>query len=337
MPDQFVIRPVKQEDMKDIMELAKKADPGLTNLLPDEKLIQAKIDWSVLSFEKKPTSPGHELYFFVMEDLETKKVIGTCGIFSDVGDEFYSFKVSREVVHSEHLKIRREHQYLELVNDYQKVSEFALLLLNKHYRKKKLGKFLSRSRYLFMADNLEKFHPHLIAEMRGVVDFLGKSVFWDAVGSRFIEITFTEADYLRATNKKRFISELMPHVPIPVALLPEAAQKSIGAAHPDTSAAVAVLLSEGFEYSRYVDIFDAGPTLEGVVSHIKTITDSLVLPVSNIEPIENGQTAMVGFQEEEYRIGMGATLALEESLTITPELAESLKCKIGDKVRYILI
>src|ERR1700722_107712 len=94
MHEHFVIRPVRQTDFEDVLALAKQANPGLTNLLPDEQMIQQKIDWSLLSFNKNATHPEHELYFFVLEDLKSQKVIGTCGIISDVGEEFYSFKIS---------------------------------------------------------------------------------------------------------------------------------------------------------------------------------------------------------------------------------------------------
>lgn len=337
MFEQFVIRPVKQNDIDAILALAKKASPGLTNLLPNEKLIEDKITWSIASFQKNVSAPDHELYFFVLEDLKARRVIGTCGIFSDVGDEFYSFKVSREMVTSELLGERHENHYLQLVNDYKNVSELALLLINKRFRKMGLGKFLSRSRYLFLADNLEKFHPHLIAEMRGKIDILGRSVFWNAVGSRFVNLKFTQADYLSAINQKHFISDLFPHTPIPVALLPKSAQEVIGKPHSDTAAAVAVLLDEGFEYSHYVDIFDAGPTLETVLKHVKTVAQSQRARVSGINAT-SGVQCMMSHQGDHYRVSMGELVCHEDgTVEISSKLAHSLECDVGDTVRYTIL
>lgn len=338
MHDHFVIRPARGSDLAAILELAKTANPGLTNLLPDEKLINEKIQWSLQSFSKNAQAPEHELYFFVLEETKANKIIGTCGIFSQVGDEFYSFKVNREFVSSELLHIRRENLYLQLVNDYKKVSELGLLLIHKKFRKLGLGKFLSRSRYLFLADNLEKFNAHLIAEMRGKIDLWGRSVFWDAVGSRFIDIQFTEADYLSACNQKHFIAELLPHTPIPVALLPESSQRVIGLAHPDTAAAVAVLEEEGFEFSHYVDIFDGGPTLESVLKHVKTVAQSQRARISAVHDNASGVPCMMSFQGEEYRVSLGELICLADgSVEISSALAQNLHCSLGDTVRYMIL
>lgn len=338
MHEQFVIRPVKPDDMPEILVLAQKAKPGLTNLLPDRDLLQHKVEWSMNSFRKKLTSPENELYFFVIEEIFSKKIIGTCGIFSDVGDEFYSFRVSREMVSSEQLNVRRENHYLQLVNDYKNVSELALLLIGQKYRKKGLGKFLSRSRYLYLADNLEKFHPHIIAEMRGNIDIWGRSAFWDALGGRFIDLKFTQADHLSAGNKKHFIPELLPHTPIPVALLSPAAQKVIGKAHADTAAAVKVLQEEGFEYSHYVDIFDGGPTLEAVLKQLKTVSQSQRARVSATNLNDSAMMCMASFQGDEYRIGMGnMALQSDGSLAISPTLSKTLACTVGDTVRYMIL
>jgi arginine N-succinyltransferase len=337
MHEAFVIRPVREEDLPAVLALAEKSNPGLTNLLPDRALIEKNIRWSLESFKKDLKAPDHELYFFVLEAIKTKKIIGTCGIFSEVGDEFYSFKISRELASSPSLNIRRENHYLQLVNDYNHVSELGLLLISKHYRKKGLGKFLSRSRYLFLADHLERFHAHIIAEMRGVIDLWGKSIFWDAIGSRFIGLNFKEADYLTAANKKHFIPELLPHTPIPVALLSKSAQKAMGKAHPDTAAAVAVLMSEGFEYSHYIDIFDGGPTLESVLKHVKTVAQSQRAIVSSIDAIPSGVHCMMSFQGEDYRVALGEVVCQEGGkVEIPASLAEILGCKVGDTVRYII-
>jgi arginine N-succinyltransferase len=337
MHEQFVIRPIRKEDLSAVLALAEKTNPGLTNLLPDSALIEKNILWSLESFEKKPKAPDHELYFFVLEEIKTQKVIGTCGIFSNVGDEFYSFRVSRELVSSEALNMRRENHFLQLVNDYKNVSELGLLLIQKRHRKKGLGKFLSRSRYLFLADHLERFHGHLIAEMRGIIDIWGKSIFWDAVGSRFVDLEFKEVDYLTAANKKHFIPELFPHTPIPVALLSKSAQRAIGAAHPDTAAAVAVLLSEGFEHSNYIDIFDGGPTLETVLKHVRTVAQSQTAKIVGTEAINSGVQCMMSFQGEHYRVSLGEVICHEGgNIEITAKLAETLGCAVGDTVRYII-
>lgn len=339
MNEQFVIRPVLEKDLPQVMSLAETANPGLTNLLPDRAMLEKKIALSMLSFQKVISTPENELYFFVIEEINSGAVLGTCGIFSDVGDEFYSFRVFREMAICKSLNIRRENHFLQLVNDYKDVSELALLLMQKKFRRKGLGKFLSRARYFYIADNLHRFHPHIIAEMRGRVDLLGHSVFWDALGARFVDISFNEADHLSAAQKKQFIPELFPHSPIPVAILPEHAQKVIGVAHPDTEAAVSVLYAEGFEYAHYVDIFDAGPTLEGVVKNLKTVMQSERAQISATQ-IKGGTglPCMMSFQSDYYRIGLGEALCLPDgTLEISAELSKALNCQVNDTVRFIFI
>lgn len=336
MFEDYIIRPAKTGDLKDIYALAKSAGPGLTNLLPDKKMLEEKITRSLESFTKTVSQPGNEFYFFVLEDLKKKKIIGTCGIFADVGEFFYSFKVSREVLQSDALKITRENLFLQLVNDYQHVTEIGTLFLDKHYRKHGLGKFLSRARYLFLADNKQRFHPKIIAEMRGRVNWRGKSPFWHALGKRFIGIKFVEADFLTASNQKKFIAELMPRTPIPVALLSEEAQDVIGKPHRSTAAAKAVLEREGFEYANYIDVFDAGPTLECKLDFIHSVRESACAKIAEIKPKLAGSKYLIGHDKIHYQMVVGDLIENEdETVSISSELARRLKCEVGETIRYL--
>ncbi|MGD4318384.1 arginine N-succinyltransferase, partial [Xanthomonas citri pv. citri] len=139
------------------------------------------------------------------------------------------------------------------------------------YRQNHNGKLLSKIRFLFIAAFSQYFEEKLIAEMRGYSDENGRSPFWDAVGSHFFDIDFAEADYLTGIGKKAFIAELMPRFPIYVDLLTAEAQAVIGKTHPKTLPASKVLESEGLKYQNYVDIFDAGPTLEAEICNLRAV------------------------------------------------------------------
>ncbi len=91
---------------------------------------------------------------------------------------------------------------------------------------------------------------------------------------------YSTADYLTGIGQKSFIAELMPKHPVYVNLLPEAARDAIGAVHADTLPARVMLEQEGFRYEGYVDIFDAGPTLECFRDNIHAVRQSQVLPVT---------------------------------------------------------
>ena len=94
----IVIRPVQRKDLNDIFKLSMEAKPGLTSLSKDKHQLESMINSSLQSFNSTVKSPESEFYFFVCEDLISNKIVGTCGIFSQVGVEtpFYSYRVETE-------------------------------------------------------------------------------------------------------------------------------------------------------------------------------------------------------------------------------------------------
>ena len=79
---------------------------------------------------------------------------------------------------------------------------------------------------------------------------------------REASMDFDRADYLTGVGQKTFVAELMPKHPIYIDLLPETARAVIREPHPNTRPALSLLESEGFRCEGYVDIFDAGPTVQ---------------------------------------------------------------------------
>ena len=91
----IIIRPVALTDLDQLEELAGLAGVGLTTLPKDKKFLRKRIKASQLGFEnliEHPEGPAGEIYLFVMEDLDKKKVIGTSALYSKVGgfEPFYS-------------------------------------------------------------------------------------------------------------------------------------------------------------------------------------------------------------------------------------------------------
>jgi arginine N-succinyltransferase len=339
MYEDYLIRPVEKTDLDDIEKLAFSAGKGLTNLPKDRDMLRARIEKSVGSFSEDFMEPDGGFYMFAMVDLKANKVVGCCGIFAEIGNEFpsYNFKVSRELLESFDLGVKRENKFLQLVNDYQGLTEIGALFLDENYRKNKLGEFLSRARYLYMADNRERFHHKTIAEMRGVIDEKGHSPFWHALGKRFMDIKFDEADIKMSSNKKRFVAELMPRTPIPMLLLDPQAQAVIGKPHEKTAAAMHLLEKEGFEYNSYVDIFDGGPNLEVTTKFIRTIRKSRLATVKNIKKKIKGDVFMLGNCKKYYTICLAAIEVLEgeEEVVICENTAEKLGLKAKDQIRFV--
>ncbi len=119
----------------------------------------------------------------------------------------------------------------------------------------------SRGRLLFMASHPERFADAVVVEIVGYSDEQGESPFWNAVGRNFFDLNYIEAEKLSGLKSRTFLAELMPHYPIYVPLLPDAAQESMGQVHPRAQITFDILMREGFETDNYIDIFDGGPTL----------------------------------------------------------------------------
>jgi arginine N-succinyltransferase len=271
-----IIRPIKASDYPALYAIAQESGIGFTSLPVNEELLQNKISKAESAIQSTPTKPGMQSYLFVMEDTETGEVVGTSGIEATVGlqDAFYHYHISKVVHASRELNVHNTVDLLHFCNDYTGVSEICTLFLRESARKGLNGRFLSKMRFLFMAEHKERFSDVVIAEMRGVSDDQGRSPFWAWLEEHFFSMDFPTADYMTGIGNKVFIAELMPKHPIYVNLLSKAAQDCIGKVHEKTKPALRLLEQEGFKCRGYVDIFDAGPTVEADVNNIATVQAS---------------------------------------------------------------
>lgn len=335
----MLIRPVRTEDHAEILGLAKKAGIGMSSLPPDAEVLANKIDDSIGSFAGTPHRPNEENFLFVMEDTETGKLVGTTGIHAHVGISrpFYSYKRSTVVQANSELDIYSAQSVLHMVNDYTNTTEIGSLFLLPEYRKDGLGRFLSRSRYLMIAEFSHLFSDIVIAEMRGVNKEDGTAPFYNHVGEHFFHMTFAQADYISATMGNQFIADLMPKYPIYVSLLPQEAQDVIGQPLPDSAAAMRLLIREGFSFEGYVDVFDAGPTLQVEASKIRAVQNSRKCTVENIvDSLDNEQQYMIGTTTlGDFAVCRdNAQLTPEDTVIITRDTANKLKVEKGHAIRF---
>ena len=100
-----------------------------------------------------------DLYVFVLEDVETKAIRGTCQIFGQVGTDrpFYSYRLSTLTQKSEELGRIFRNQTLNLSTDLEGSTEVGGLFLHPHERAGGLGMLLARSRYLFIKQHRPRF------------------------------------------------------------------------------------------------------------------------------------------------------------------------------------
>jgi arginine N-succinyltransferase len=216
------------------------------------------------------------------------------------------------------------------------------LFLSPRYRTGGMGGLLSRSRFMFIAQFRERFPERICAELRGHFDAEGTSPFWRAVGSHFYQIDFNAADYLSAHGRKSFLAELMPRYPVYVELLPEEAQACVGLTHADTVPARRMLEGEGLRYENHVDIFDAGPVLECHIADLRTVRESVLVPV-RIGDVTAGDAVAQGNTRSlvsntsltDFRVGFAPGAVQDGAFTLGAQEAAALNVKEGEQVRVL--
>lgn len=336
----LIIRPIRAGDFESLYQIAEESGHGFTSLPVNADLLRHKIARAEASFVKVVDKPFDEGYLMVLEDTETREVVGTCAIEAAVGmeDAFYHYRLGTEVYYSEQIEVRNEVETLTLCHDYTGAAELCTLFLREPYRKGNNGRMLSRSRFLFLAQHAKRFGETVIAEMRGVSDADGHSPFYGWLQKNFLGIDFVQADYLSGLGKKAFMAEMMPRNPVYVCLLPEEAQKVIGEVHTNTRPALSLLQAEGFRCRGYVDIFDGGPTVECRLTDIRAVRESRLLTVDIGDmPESDKQFIISNTQLANYR-ATSAYLCIEEKadqVVISAELAEELLLVTGDQIRIL--
>jgi arginine N-succinyltransferase len=291
----FRVRPARNDDFQAIYEMAKLTGGGFTNLPPDRGALVEKLIRSEKAFETDADEPSDDLFLFVLENVATGQIRGTCQVFGMVGTQqpFYSYRISTLTQTSKALGKTFRAEMLTLCTDFEGSSEVGGLFLHPGERAGGLGLLLARSRYLFIRRHRRRFANRLLAELRGVIDEAGSSPFWDAVAGRFFGMDFRAADEFNATHGTQFIADLMPKTPIYIAMLPESAKGVMGVPHPSGRAAMKMLETEGFSYDGYVDIFDGGPTMCVQTDNIRTVRDAREYIFAGISEKDDGHEPMM--------------------------------------------
>lgn len=338
----IIIRPIQMTDYDDLYQIAIESGHGFTSLPVNEEILKKRIARSQAAFNSSIKAVGNQGYLFVMEDCQTGRVVGTTGIEAAVGldSAFYHYHLGKVVHNSRELDIHNTVETLSLCNDYTGATEICTLFLRESHRKNNNGRFLSRCRFLFMAEHLQRFSTCVIAEMRGVSDSEGKSPFYDWLKEHFLSIEFTQADYLTGIGNKNFIADLMPKYPVYVNLLSDAAQSVINKVHTKTIPALRLLEAEGFSRGGYIDIFDAGPTVEAECKQIRTVRKSLkyqVLIDDNCQEYHSQKYIICNTKIENFR-AIQTELSLRETanqVVLSRDAAQALQVDQGDWVRLI--
>jgi arginine N-succinyltransferase len=242
------------------------------NIPADREILRDKVMRSVSSFGDKLPNKSDAKYIFVAEDVKNKKVIGTSQIAAQHGTteapHFY-FEVGSEEKFSETIGTGFIHGTLKLKYDTNGPSEIGGLVLDPDFRNSeaRVGRQISFVRFLFLGMNKTRFKRKVIAELLPPLNKKGQSPLWEAIGRRFTNMDYWEADELCQRNKE-FIFSLFPSGKIYTTFLPAEAKNSIGKVGKETEPVLHMLTKIGFSYKSQVDPFDGGPHLWANVDDI---------------------------------------------------------------------
>ncbi len=333
----YLVRPADFADLPALERLAQQAGIGITNFPANRERLNDKIASSRRSFQTDVVQPGDESYLFVLVDTSKDDIVGCCGIDAMVGTDapFYSYRID-EVVHaSPQLQIHNRIPALFLCHDYSGTSRLMALVVDKAHQNTTAMSLLSKARLLFIAHYPERFTKRLFAELRGESDKHGYSAFWDSLGKHFFSMDFQKADYLSGISNKHFIADLMPRYPIYVPTLPESAQEAIGVIHEKSSKSADILLDEGFEFRGYVDIFDAGPTIEARTESLKTITRQEIGKALTVPDASKGDMHIISAGHlEHFRVTAAPAEQQVTGLGLEVETQERLSISAGHQIQW---
>jgi arginine N-succinyltransferase len=338
----FILRSVEPSDLKDLFKLSNIMT--FINLPPDEELISSKIESSKKSFHNPSKKMWENYYIFVLEDSEKGEVLGVSMIHAQHGTEeephFY-LTVGHESKFSQTINTGFVHGTLKLGIDNNGPTEIGGLILNPDYRghQEKLGKQLSFVRFLYMANNPDRFKPMIHSELMPPLDKYGNSPLWEAVGRRFLNMNYHEADILSRKNKE-FILSLFPSENIYQTLLPMEARESIGKVGKETEPVKKMLESIGFKYTFEVDPFDGGPHYRCPLKDIRPVKEKITGQLIDNRSFDPNDTreVLLSLEHPDHDFFAVKTMLQvhgDGQVSIGPEVIKELGIKLPQKITAI--
>ena len=335
----LLVRPVEKTDIAALVALAGGAIAGVHTLPTTRTAIADAVEHSIASFAAEVKVPADETYTFVLEDSRSGALFGTAALAATAGSNgtFFAFRndVMQQV--SRDLGIRHSVHALTLcsgLTSHSQLSSFYVAGTDPAG-----AALLSRARLLFAAVAPQRFGERFFAALAGVTDTTGASPFWEALGRKFFQIDFHEAERLIDGGRNpSLIIELMPHYPVSVPLMPAAAQAAMGQVHAEGELALQILTDEGFEADEFIDIFDGGPILQAHKHALRAFTGSRQRRVMGCGGRAASATYLVSnVCPQQFRAVLCAAPAIDasDSIALSAEARRSLQVAPGDTVHCV--
>lgn len=331
----FIVRAIQKKDLNDFIKLAFKAKIGITSLPKNASRLSRLLDIAVASFEKNASSPGKEIYLFVLEDVKTNTICGVSGIYATTGDDhpLNYFQIRSLPLEKKFPETPDTIDVLEPIVYSSGSTEICSLFLDPDLRKEGLGKLLSFSRFLFMANFPEKFTKMVYALMRSYIDLEDENPFWNHVGRKFLDISFKTL-IQRKDEGQDIFPPLLAKFSLLVPMLHSDARKAIGNVYQNTLPALYMLKEQGFVSTGEIDAIDGGPKIEVDREQIKAIRESRLAKIAAIKDLSSSRTYLISNSTSTFRCCLGSLEIDSEGLILSKEAAQLLNVQTGDSIRF---
>lgn len=333
----ILLREIQEKDLDELERFA--TIPGFINLPNDRDLLREKIQRSEASFNDRLENKADAKYIFVAEDLERHRVLGTSMIAAQHGtpdSPHFFFEVGSEEKFSETINTGFIHGTLKLKYDANGPSEIGGLVIDPDQRNSdaRVGRQISFVRFLFLGLNKQRFRRKLLAELLPPLNKKGQSPLWEAIGRRFTNMDYWEADQLCQKNKE-FIFSLFPSGKIYTTFLPAEARNAIGKVGKETEPVLHMLKKIGFDYKNHVDPFDGGPHLWATVDELVPLKKTARFTLASTAAVTEGAKPLAGLLcKEKQSPGQFRAVAVQATmkdgqLAVTEPAQDQVQAVLG--------
>ncbi|OGQ17670.1 MAG: hypothetical protein A3B70_08090 [Deltaproteobacteria bacterium RIFCSPHIGHO2_02_FULL_40_11] len=333
----FIVRSVKTADLKQVNTLSRMLNA--VNLAMETPELRKQIQRSIHSFNGEVSRPEAE-YIFCLEERESQKIIGNSMIIAQHGTKdsphFY-FQVQKLEKFSKTIHSGIVHEVLKFGYDQDGPTELGGLILHPAFRHtgQHLGKALSWVRLMYIAMHRRRFKDRILTEFLPPLTEEGKSELWEAIGQKFTNLPYLEADKISRKNKE-FIFSLFPREHIFTCLLSARVRQLIGEVGEDSKPATRMLESIGLKYLRMIDPFDGGPHYGARMKDIAVIKATKRYRIQKSGARKFTQAGLIAKEYDgQFEAVVGNCKIERKRIQLPSDIKEVLQVGPGDTVHFL--